>query len=757
MANKKIYSTIFELGGKLNSSFSRAFKQAKKGTDQAESGLRGVQKEAKETAGAFGKLSKVTGDFGKALYKVSQYTGAFALVSGVTDTFTDMVGSVGDYQSELKQVQAATGATKEEMREMSDILRNLYTQNLGESWTDLSEALTIARQVTHQQGKELEDTTKNALIYRDVFKGDFAESLKTVDTMVKNFGITSSQAFNLLAQGAQKGLDKSGELLDSANEYAPYFKTLGFTADQMFNTFSAGLESGAFNLDKVGDAVKEFGIRVKDDSKSTNEAFTALGLNASKMAQTFARGGPEAQAAFKQVVKAISSVKDPVKKNVIGVQLFGTMFEDLEKDVIAAMGNARDQFDMTKNTMQEVADIKYDTIGAAFQGIGRQIMTELILPIGDKALPVLQRFGKWIQVAIPQAKKFMGQLWGEVSKLAEIFAPLKGEATNAFKVISPYLISFADSTKKIFTQVGPAIVKTASAVWQAGTRMAKAIMPFGVYLQQKLGPVISKVFGFIANDAVPAVSRAFTAMLPSIISVATKFGATISALSNVVKPIINALVGAFNFAFPAIKAVVLATIHSVTGVFNGLMTTLGGVLDFITGVFTGNWGKAWEGVRDIFSGVFSALGSILKAPINAVIGLINQAFEKIGSISIDIPDWVPGLGGKTFGIDLPQIPMLKEGGVTTGPTLAMIGEGAEQEAVLPLSKLESLLDSRGATGSHGGGGGGGDIYIDFSPQYNVSGGADVQKEVAQASEMSLQKLEQMLKKLQAKQQRVRFQ
>ncbi|ELK38882.1 minor tail protein, partial [Brevibacillus agri BAB-2500] len=130
------------------------------------------------------------------------------------------------------------------------------------------------------------DTTRNALLLRDAFGFEINESVKGADTMMKQFGITSDQAFSLIAQGAQKGLDKSGDLLDTANEYSNQFKSLGFTATEMFDTLAAGSQNGAFNLDKVGDAVKEFNIRSKDGSKTTIQAFEMLGLNADKMMHT---------------------------------------------------------------------------------------------------------------------------------------------------------------------------------------------------------------------------------------------------------------------------------------------------------------------------------------------------------------------------------------------------------------------------------------------------------------------------------------
>ncbi|WP_024985271.1 phage tail tape measure protein [Brevibacillus borstelensis] len=745
----KEYKTTFSFGGELNPTFSSA-------VDKARDGIKGLEKEADKADGVFGQLTKSVGGFGKIVSRVAQYTGAYALITSVTDAIGNMAGSLIGFQDSMAQLQASTGATVQDMQALSESAKNLYNQNLGEDWDDVAHSLSLVKQVTQQTGSELENTTKNAMVYRDVFGEDIQESIKATDTMMKNFGITSDQAYNLLAQGAQKGLNKSDELLDSANEYAPYFATLGFTANQMFDTFSAGLESGAFNLDKVGDAVKEFGIRVKDDSKSTNEAFTALGFNADKMAQTFARGGPEAQKAFTQVVDAISKVQDPVKKNVIGVQLFGTMFEDLEKDVIAAMGSARSQFDMTKDTMGEVTKVKYSTVSKAFQGIGRQIMTGIIMPLGDLALPALQSFSDWFGDVLPKVTGFFKSIGSDIGSFASRLFDSGIDQGSLGKIVA-VMTDLRDDFLNGWNAVMPIFQKVGAGFWEVSARITKALIPVGTFLQAKLWPVLSKVFGFLANDVAPAVSRAVSSMVPTIVSVAGKIGDTIAAMFNVVKPVIDGLVGVFNFSFPFIKAVVISAINSVSGVFNGLMTTLGGILDFITGVFTGDWSKAWTGVRDVFSGVFSSLASLLKAPINAVISLINQALQSIGSISVDIPDWVPGMGGEKLSFSFPEIPMLAEGGVATGPTLAMIGEGTESEAVLPLSKLDSLLNSAASSG-YGGVGGGGDIHVTYSPSTVIQGNATPEaiEQMKREAEMNLRRLEQMLRDLQRDKQRRAF-
>lgn len=122
---------------------------------------------------------------------------------------------------------------------------------------------------------------------------------------------------------------------------------------------------------------------------------------------------------------------------------------------------------------------------------------------------------------------------------------------------------------------------------------------------------------------------------------------------------------------------------TVSNIWNSIKQIFGGIIDFIAGVFTGDWSRAWSGVVQIFGGIFSGLGAILKAPINAVIGIINGAISAINSISIDIPSWIPGIGGSHFGPHIGKIPYLAKGGIVDQPTLAMVGE-AGKEAVMPL-------------------------------------------------------------------------
>lgn len=130
---------------------------------------------------------------------------------------------------------------------------------------------------------------------------------------------------------------------------------------------------------------------------------------------------------------------------------------------------------------------------------------------------------------------------------------------------------------------------------------------------------------------------------------------------------------------------------NVRNIFNSVKQIFRGILDFITGVFTGNWRKAWNGVKNIFGGIMNGLKSVIKTPLNGVISLVNAAISGLNRISVSIPDFVPGFGGKKFGINIPKIPYLAKGGIIDSPTLAMVGE-AGKEAVVPLENNTGGLD-----------------------------------------------------------------
>lgn len=195
---------------------------------------------------------------------------------------------------------------------------------------------------------------------------------------------------------------------------------------------------------------------------------------------------------------------------------------------------------------------------------------------------------------------------------------------------------------------------------------------------------------------------------------------------------------AFEEKFPGLAATMKNIYEgSIKTTIDGIKTTFQGLISFISGVFSGDWTKAWEGAKTSFSGCFQALPEFAKGPLNLVISLANKAIAGLNSLgSFTVPDWVPGVGGKSMGINIPQIPMLASGGIATGPSLAMVGEGREPEAILPLSRLGGMM-----------GAGGPSISVNFSPVIQITGAGAVREDVQSGLRAGVADLRRELERL----------
>lgn len=206
-------------------------------------------------------------------------------------------------------------------------------------------------------------------------------------------------------------------------------------------------------------------------------------------------------------------------------------------------------------------------------------------------------------------------------------------------------------------------------------------------------PIITEIFSFVTQTVLPGIMQAFSTAAPYIsqivsglgsviLQVATMIAQAIQAALPVVMAVIQGVLAAFQVAVPVILSVVQSLVASFQAIVTSIQGVFDGLIAFVTGVFTGNWSQAWEGIKQIFGNAFNALVDLAKVPINAVIALINGAIDGINSLTgggISIPDWVPVAGGQTFSLKLNKIPALAHGGFTQGVSVA--GE-AGTEAVI---------------------------------------------------------------------------
>ena len=702
-------------------------------------------------------------------------TGAIAATKYLTD-----LG--GEWQTATNQVAAATGAAGAELENLRDVMENVYADNFGEDVADVADAVALVnRNMANLDQNGLTAATEGALALRDAFEYDVEESTRAAEAIRKNFGASAEDAFSLIAAGAQNGLDYSGELIDTINEYSSQFAKLGFDADGMFNILQAGADGTAWNLDKVGDAIKEFSIRAIDGSDTTVEAFTSLGYNAEELMATFAAGGEGANDAFFDVLDTLMAVDDQVERDALGVALFGTQWEDLGVEAMEAMANASQAAYDTGDALEQINQVKYNDLDSAIQGIGRQIEVAL-LPAADAMYQSLMSNMPEISAAIEEVSPV-------VAEIAEDFADWAGGAiSEGLPVLVDGIKDFADWAGKAYEKakpflnflwehkgtvlaiaaglriLGPAIgaVTTAMNAFKTAKTFMALLQSSGKITQitgafQKFGSVLMGPLGVII--AIAAAIALLYKNWDTVKAWLVNFGNTVNQIWTNFSNMVGNAITAIGQKFPLLGAYLQGWWESIQAAVDNVKAIFQNIIDFISNVFSGNWSAAWQNIVNIFGNLFGMIVNLAKAPINGVISAINWVLSKINSISVTIPDWVPGVGGKTLGFNIPTIPQLAEGGVATSPTLAEIGEGGEPEAVMPLSKLAALLDEYTKKPKPTGGAGrqedGGVETIVFSPVLNFYGKAD-REEVEEATRISFEEFKRLYKRLKAEERRKKF-
>ena len=337
-----------------------------------------------------GEAAVKTGDIIKANLLSEVITkGLEKLGDALKDAASRTLEVAGSLDSAVNKIAAATNASAEDIEKLEAVVKQIYGDNFGEDFEDIADSISkIKQNLGELDDKELVKVTESAYALKDVFDYDIAESSRAVKAMMENFGVSASEAYDYIARGAQNGLDYSGELLDNISEYSVQFKKMGLSASDMFTIFANGAENGAWNLDKIGDSVKEMAIRVIDGSDTSKQGFEALGFEADSMAEKFATGGVSARVAFQEVIAALAEMNDPIAQNTAGINLMGTMWEDMGAEAVLALGDISDSAFDCAGAMDAIKDVNYSSLNNSLENVKRQIDL-LIEPIGESLIPVL--------------------------------------------------------------------------------------------------------------------------------------------------------------------------------------------------------------------------------------------------------------------------------------------------------------------------------------------------------------------------------
>jgi hypothetical protein len=373
------------------------------------------------------------------------------------------------------------------------------------------------------------------------------------------------------------------------------------------------------------------------ESNKGNLAMQELGFSLEQIQ------GMSADERMNALTDALSGVEDKTRRAELGSDLFAGTWSDIAPIVdlgTEAMNRAKDSANIiSEEDLKKANDFRISVANMKDQ------VSFFVTEIGIALLPMLQGMFDWIQGQMPVIRETMKVVFEAINIAIQTaitwIQTIVDKMKSWFDESNITLESLKETFFLYLDLIKERVQFVFDTLWEIISKILELVVP---YVQEKLA-VLQKYWDENGEAIMKAVDNAF----------------------KLIKGIVE-------FIMPILIEVIETAWNIISGVFDGAFKAIGGLLDIFIGVFTGDWTRAWEGVKQVFEGIWDGIVAGLKGSVNLIITALNVMIRGINKLSIKIPDWVPGFGGKEWGINIPQIPKLAEGGNILDNGSVMVGE-----------------------------------------------------------------------------------
>ena len=528
----------------------------------------------------------------------------------IQDVGDKAVNAYAKTETAVSKVNAYFGETGEAAEASAEIVKNVYGSGVGQSMDAVAEAVIMVKKNLGDLGDtDLTNLTKQALTLEELYGIDMNETLRGVNSLMKQYGLTAQEAMDYIVRGTQNGLDKTNELGDNLSEYAGKFEQAGYSASEYFQLLQNGLQGGAYNLDKVNDAINEVTTRLADGT--IGDSIDLYSQKTQSLFLAWQNGEATQKQVIDSIVADIGSCTSQQEALNMAAQAFGTMAEDGNLKFITSLtsvgetydsvaGSAQNLFSQTQTPMQEME-------------ANTRKLQQALVPLGEKIVELAN-------VVLPP-------LVAIITAVSEVFGMLPEPVQNFVIILGALLVAF--------TALTPVIAALA--------------VSFGA-LNISLLPVI----GIIAGVA--AAIAGIIAIVKNWGAITEWFGNLWQAVSQKLMELWNGVVVFFTETIPAAFQTFIGFFSAIPDWWSGLWSQVSAfftniwnailqnpIVQLVATTVTSLWENAkntlqgiWSGICDIAAGAWELLKNVILAPVLLLIDLVTGNFSKLASDAANI-------------------------------------------------------------------------------------------------------------------------
>lgn len=641
--------------------------------------LRFVDKFTAPMDSAIGKIQRQSSEMMKAGRQISRFGNNIenagkkytaTITTPIVGAGIAAVSTAANFEKGMSKVQSISGATGDDMDALTKKAQEMGAKTKF-SASESADAFSYMAMAGWNAGQMM-DGIEGVMYLAGATGEDLATTSDIVTDALTAFGMKAKDTnkfVDILAQTANKSNTNVSMLGESFKYVAPSAGSLGYSASDTATALGLMANNG-IKASQAGTSLNSWFTRMAKPTKESSKAMEDLGISmtdANGKMKPLRQVMSETRGAFNGLTKsqkaqyaAMLAGKTGMSGLLAIVNSSDKDFNKLSKSIDNSKGAAKKMYNVANNNLLGSLTVLKSTVES------------IAINFGNKLTPTVKKVTGYLQEAANKFNSLSDSQQNTIIKVAGIVA-----------AVGPAMIVIGGLTSKVGGAIRT-VGRFGKALSSAGSLMGLITSPVGIAVITIGALVTAGILLYKNWDKVSAAAKKLGNWINSIFkrcgldigsfaktakSKLTEFGSKVKQLWTIVKPVVSKIGDIFGTVFKVKLAAIMGAavglfssfVNSIGNVASGVMTALGGIVDFITGVFTGNWKKAWNGVKDIFGGIFKSLVSLAKMPLNGVIGLINGAIEGVNKIGIEIPDWVPKLGGKKFKIDIPQIPMLHKG------------------------------------------------------------------------------------------------
>lgn len=678
----------------------------KKGLDEVNGKLKSGSAQIEEYAKKIENFGSKTKEVGGSLSKnitapiAAAGTAAYAAWMSVDEAYDN--------------IAVGTGATGDALSKLQESFDNVFAKAPFDAM-DISNSLADLNTRFGFTGKVLEDASEKFLRFASVNKTDVSNAVALVSRAMGDAGIPAEEytsVLDALTTASQASGISIDALTGNITKYGAPMRALGYTTEESIAIFASWEKAGV----------------------NTEIAFSGM----KKAISNFSAEGKDAKVEFKKTLEEIAKCPDIASATTKAIEVFGTKagpdladaikggrfeFEEMLKLVESSSGQLDASFEATMDPADK-AKVALNNLTLAGVALGDVIQSALG-PVFESLADILKDFTEWFKNLNPEIRQtivIVGGIIAAVGPLLVLIGALAGPISTALGLFAKFKLALFGTAEQagmmgtmvsgltgpILAVIGIIALVTAALIdlynnneefrKNVNDMISNLIEILQTLWNSFLYPILTAVKDVLLDIWNNAILPVWETVKNCIADIIAKLSGLIEVLTPVINFIIQLLsallIPAFLLLANTIGAVVSeaisffgALLSNVSQVIGGIIQVISGIIQFITGVFTGNWKQAWNGIVSIFKGIFDGIVGIAKAPINGVISLVNGVISAVNGmikglnkISFDIPDWVPGIGGSHFGLDLKtidKVAYLAKGGNLLSGT-AIVGEAGPE-------------------------------------------------------------------------------